>query len=55
MYQIRFVVNEEARISFTQAWQIQPDSLAARDGLSRSERPGFLARCTGGFRRFFRS
>ena len=53
--QLLLSFHDEARVSFTQAWQIQPDSLAASDGLRRSERPGFFVRCTGVFRRFLRS
>jgi len=53
--QLALGFHDEARVSFTQAWQIQPDSLAAREGLSRSERPGAWERCAGLFRRWFRS
>ena len=45
----------EARVSYTQAWQISPDCAAARDGLHAAERPGLLSRVAGGFRRLFRT
>lgn len=51
--QLALGFHEEARLSFTQAWQIQPDSLAACEGLSRSDRPGVWERCTGLVRRVF--
>lgn len=52
--QLALDMHDEARMSFTQAWQIDPDNLASRDGLAASENPGAWARVSGVFRKLFR-
>jgi Flp pilus assembly protein TadD len=46
--------HDEARLSFTQAWQIRPDNVEAREGLEAAQRPGLASRIGGALRRLFR-
>ncbi len=52
--QLALGMHEDARMSFTQAWQIDPENLAARDGLTACDNTGPWSRMTGAVRKLFR-
>lgn len=53
--QLELGLNEAARVSFTQAQQLDPASPAAAEGLRALEQQGPLARLAGKFRQLFRA